>query len=89
MGEVGGERRCAAGSAEAADTVFKGWLGRGFDCAILPAGFSDWYLLGGGADLAYSAYNLGAASTFAHHVARAFAHLPAGHADMLAAGTAQ
>jgi hypothetical protein len=37
--------------------------------------------------VAYSAYNLGAASTFAHHVARALTNLPAGHTGLLAAGT--
>lgn len=86
---MGGEWRCAAGSTEATDTVFKGWLGRGFDCAVLQNGFSDLVVFVGGRELAYSAYNLGAASTFAHHVARAFAHFPAGHtAIFAAAGTA-
>jgi hypothetical protein len=44
---------------------------------------------GGGGDLTYSAYNLGAASTFVHHVARAFAHFPASHTGLLAAGMAE
>lgn len=84
---MGGEWRFAAGSAETTDAVFHGCLGRGFDCAVLQAGFSDLVPLLR-VDVAYSAYDLGAASTFAHHVARALAHLPAGHTGLLAAGMA-
>ena len=80
-GEVSGERRGAARSTEATDATFEGVSVGRLDCAILGVLLAPKMAIWGST---HSADNLGATTTFAHHVACALAHFAASHAAWIA-----